>query len=594
MPYQSSVIDVFTGKKKIIFNAGIESTIDYGEQKNVYKPEVSLLFSPFGLPFIPIDIIGTDTNEVIQSLIWSKDRNNPGGLLQVEFTPDKDTLLRIQKSVQDTPVADFFSKIWDSLGMNLEDLLKPMALCQLWIDGYHVMTGNVRSCIRNSSTENDSRTVSYSVTIDELGNLYNMNTLSLDAITLDGMQAQIIDAINTASGLVAGIKGVSIADGIKAIVGAFSLTSFEQKITFSDGFPLYLRLLALANPLGAISNLGYANAMTVDSNMFQLNSTASSQSSLWSFMKSLIPTPWMEFFCESGGRTMVTDGVGVPSVLFPSFNYVVSRSTPYSNPLIGTVSPVHIPLIAPYDLSAISMLIGGDFVIITDDIIQNKSLGFDCINQNTVFHTRYTNKGVVNAPDLADKSIKSVGPLNPFASGGISTFGIREMFQTMDGTSMVGLGSSQSYVERIAKNTVGLPGSVFSKPTLSNILATWFRNQSRFREGSVTTRCIPWARAGMYCLYLPSLTNKKPENVRDIGIYYIDSLNHSYGLSNESMDYTTTLNLIRGVPLPTSLSQAAMLLFDFEIVPPESGLSDGEYKVLKSIRDAAAFGIGIV
>ena len=142
-----------------------------------------------------------------------------------------------------------------------------------------------------------------------------------------------------------------------------------------------------------------------------------------------------------------------------------------------------------------------------------------------------------------------------------------------------------NYVERIAKNKLGFPLTVMSKPALSNLLTVWFRNQSRFREGEVTTRYIPYARPGMYCLYLPSLSGKKPENLRDIGIYYIDSLTHSYSLSNKDVVFNTKLNLIRGVPLPTTIAQSALLLFDYEILPPESGVSgDGEYRILSALR----------
>lgn len=88
----------------------------------------------------------------------------------------------------------------------------------------------------------------------------------------------------------------------------------------------------------------------------------------------------------------------------------------------------------------------------------------------------------------------------------------------------------------------------------------------------------------MYCLYLPSLSGRKPENSRDIGIYYIDSLTHNYELSNEGTQALTTLNLIRGVPLPTSLAKAALLLFDYEILPPMSGLFDGEGRIMQALR----------
>jgi hypothetical protein len=153
------------------------------------------------------------------------------------------------------------------------------------------------------------------------------------------------------------------------------------------------------------------------------------------------------------------------------------------------------------------------------------------------------------------------------------------------------MGTASNYVERLAKNKLGFPLEIMSKPAMANLLAVWFRNQSRFREGSVTTRCIPYARAGMYCLYLPTISGKKVENLRDIGIYYIDSLSHNYAIMNNSVSFTTNLNLIRGVPLPLTVAQTALLLFDYEILPPESGLWDGEYAILSALRKSLEFGI---
>jgi len=593
---ESSVfLDSISQNKKIVFNAGFEASIDYAERRTNFVPNVQLIFSPFGLPFVPIEVLGTNTNKIITSLTWTKDRNNPGGVLAVEMAPDSKIINDIVKTINKYS-ANLYSKIWGELGVDLEDLFKPMTLCQLWIDGYHVMTGTVRSCNRASSVSNTDKNVSYSITVDELGNIYNMNTLSLDSIYLDGMQTQIVDSFKKAFDLDATIKGTTLANGIKRLIDAFRLSSLEQGLSFSDGFPLFYRLLSEANPLGGISNVSLANFITVDSSLFQLNSQGGGQNSIWSFIKSFIPSPWMEFFTESGGRTMVTDGLGVPSVLFPGFNYTVARTVPYSNPILGTVNPAHLLETLPFDLNTLNLLIGGDFIIITDDMIMEKNLGFDSTNQFTVFHSRYGSKGVSSGPDLNDKGIKSIGPLNPFASGGITTFGMREMFQSIDCSSLIGLGTSASYVERIAKNIFGLPFGEISKNALSNLLAVWFRNQSRFREGQVIARNIPYARPGMYCLYLPSLSGKKVENLRDIGIYYIDSLSHEYNIQNTDLSHSTTLNLIRGVPLPTTVAQTALLLFDFEVLPPLAGYSDGEATVVKQSREAIsqqAPGVGL-
>jgi hypothetical protein len=574
--------DTLTYKKKIVFNAGAEATIDYFQNKRNFAPEIQLLFSPFGLPFVPIEVLGTNANKIISSLNWTKDRNNPGGMLSLEIVPDADIIKKIVSIINKFSF-NLYSKIWGELGVDLEDLFKPMTLCQLWINGYHVMTGNVRSCKRNSSVANDAKSVSYSVMIDELGNLYNMNSISLDLIEQDGMQTQIIDAIQKSLELSATIKGLPISEGIKSILSAFKLSNLSAGISLSDGIPLSLRLISESNPRGAVANLSIASSMTVDASMYQQHSSGGGQQSVWGFIKNLIPSPWMELYTESGGRTIVTDTLGAPAVMFPGLSYVVSRTTPYSNVLLGTVNPAWITKLLPFELNALSMLIGGDFIIITDDMIEEKSLGFDSINQNTVFHTNFAAGGTTNAADLADKAIKCPGPLNPFASGGIPTFGLREMFQTIDATNLMGLGTAGSYSERIGKN-FGLPGVITSKAALSNLLAVWFRNQSRFREGSVTCKCIPYARPGMYCLYLPTRSRGYTENLRDIGIYYIDSISHAYSISNTDVTNQTTLNLIRGVPLPATVAQTAMLLFDLEILPPESGLLDGEYELLSSVR----------
>jgi len=578
--------DTLTYKKKIVYNAGVEAVLDYYANKKNHTTEIQLLFSPFGLPFVPIEVVGTNVNKIITNLTWTKDRANPGGILSCTLSPDA----RVVKEMVDIInkfTGNLYSRIWGSLGVDLEDLFKPMSLCQLWINGYHVLTGTVRACSRSTSVDNTSKNVSYNLIIEELGNLYNMNTISMDLITQDGLQQQILDSIQTALSAVGTLKAVSVATAIQTILEAFKLTTLTQGMNLSDGFPLSLRLRAERSPVGGIGNLSIAESLTVDANMFQMHSSGGGQQSIWSYLKNFIPNPWMEFFTESGGRTIVTDTVGVPAVLFPGFNYIVSRTVPYSNPLLGTVHPRFYANTLIYDLNALSLVAGGDFIIITDDIISDKTIGVDSVNQATVFHTLYTSGGVINAPDKKDKGIKCAGPLNPFASGGIGTFGIREMFQTIDCTTLQGFGYSTGIIERLAKNIQSQAG-VLAKPELSNLLATWFRNQSRFREGNVVVKGMPYARPGMYCLYLPSLSGKKPENIRDIGIYYIDSLTHNYEIDNNNISYTTNLNLIRGVPIPTSIATTALLLFDYELLPPQSGLWDGEYLALKAAREAIA------
>jgi hypothetical protein len=251
--------------------------------------------------------------------------------------------------------------------------------------------------------------------------------------------------------------------------------------------------------------------------------------------------------------------------------------------MLGTVNPFWLKNSIFYELNALSLIAGGDFVIITDDMIMEKELGVDSINQNTVFHAEYANKGAIVASNMNQKPIRCPGPLNPFASGGIPTFGVREMSEQIDCTATAGLGTAGSIYDKLI-SVMGLTGIKIGAPELANLLAVWFRNQSRFREGSVTCRGIPYARAGMYCLYLPPIGGNRVENVRDIGLYYIDSLTHSYQLSNEAMQFSTTLNLIRGMPLPDNIGKTLLLLFDWEVLPPETGTIDGEYAALAAIR----------
>lgn len=582
--------DILTYNKKIIFNAGVEACLDYYKNENNFVPKIALLFSPFGLPFVPIEIIGTDINAIIKNFTYTKDRDNPGAICSFELTPSSEVIQSIVNIINKYS-GNLYSKIWGELGVDLEDLFKVKTLCQVWINGYHLFTGTLRSCLRNSSVDNNGSEKSYSIIIDELGNEYNRSTLTLDSIQSDAMQLNIADSLTQSMGSVAINQGVPLSEAIKTLVNAFKTTSLTNSFSMSDGFPLSYRLITESAPLGAISNKSWATSLYANMNLFAMHSSGGGMQSVWSFLKSLIPNPWMEFYTESGGRTIVTDSTGSAGILFPGFNYIVARSVPYSNPLIGIVHPAHYTSLFQYDLSVMNMLLGGDFIIVTDEMISDKSLGFDCSDQCTLFHTRYESKSVGGgAMDVTDKGIPAIGPMNPTASGGIQTFGIVEMFQSIDVCNLLFNGASSDVSSRIAKTKLSTPQAL-SKTALSNLLATWFRNQSRFREGSITCRCLPYARPGMYCLYLPSLSGKKVDNIRDIGIYYINSISHSYALGNNSVDMQTTLNVIRGVPLPLTIAQTALLLFDFEILPPISGLYDGEYQLMNSLRQGLLNGI---
>jgi len=317
--------------RKIIFNAGVEASLEYAEPVKNRVPKIQLVFSPFGLPFVPIEIIGSDVGDIVKSLDWRKDRNNAGGMLSFTLTPSAAVIQQIV-DILNKYSGNYYSKIWGSLGVDLEDLFKPMTLCQLWMDGYHVMTGYVRSCARSSSVSNTTKDVSYSITVDELGAIYDTNIVSLDTILFDFLQLNTVDAIKEELEAMALVKGVSVSEGISALVQGFVGTTLASGFTLSDGFPLMFRLLNKNAPFGAMSNLSYAQNLTIDHSMFEL----SGGQSFWEYIKNLIPNPWMEFYTESGGRTITVDNA-VPGVMMPGFSYIVSRSVPYSNPLLGIV-----------------------------------------------------------------------------------------------------------------------------------------------------------------------------------------------------------------------------------------------------------------
>ena len=477
--YSSNTTSNPNNIRKIIFNAGVESSLEYSNPVKNRVPRIQLVFSPFGLPFVPIEIIGSNVGDIVKSLDWRKDRNNAGGMLSFTLTPSTAVIQQIV-DILNKYSGNYYSKLWGALGVDLEDLFKPMTLCQLWMDGYHVMTGYVRSCSRSSSVSNNSHEVSYSITVDELGAIYDTNIVSLDTILFDGLQTNFADALKQALELASLIKAVPVDAGISALVKAFTASTLATGFTLSDGFPLILRLLNMNAPFGAMSNLSYAQNLTIDNLMFEL----SGGQSFWEYIKNLIPNPWMEFYTESGGRTITVDNA-IPGVMMPGFSYIVSRSVPYSNPLLGFVNPFHWVVTQPFDLNAIKMLIGGDFIIITDDDIQSKDIGFDSSNQFTMFHTRYGAGAGTNAPDNYDKPIKSAGPLNPLASGGVGTFGSRDLFHSINTTHFSNSPTSMTFLERTFKNIGCFTGQMLSKPALSNLLAVWFRNQSRFREAKL-------------------------------------------------------------------------------------------------------------
>ena len=86
--YSKDMINNPGNIRKIVFNAGIESSLEYAEPQRNKAPKIQLLFSPFGLPFIPLEIVGSDVGKIISNFSWTKDRTNPGGICNITITPD--------------------------------------------------------------------------------------------------------------------------------------------------------------------------------------------------------------------------------------------------------------------------------------------------------------------------------------------------------------------------------------------------------------------------------------------------------------------------------------------------------------------------
>lgn len=557
-------METIFGDKKIIFNAGVEGTVEYLNSDTVTTrvPRVKLLVSPFGLPFVPLELIGSDLGGVIQQAQWVKSRSVPGGTLQLVLAGDTGAIERIIGIDQ---AMNFLEKISGEFGPDFKDIFKPMALCQFWVNGYHMMTGYVKSCKRKSKPNDKSAEVSYTVIINELGTLYQKDILSFQTIQW-GVDKNYFDAYDIAKNLASVIIGLPLDKALMMLDLAFSATSLSAGFTLSDGFPLAYRMIAAPPPLGAIATLSIVSQMACDSGMFQL----AGGGSFWDYIKALIPSPFMELTCESGGRTMVTQN-GLPTVMFPGFNYLVARTTPYDNPMLGFPPLPHAATLLPFSLGVVQLLAGGDFIIITDDDVLDKNLGVDEEQQFTAFRVSYGGKKGSNASKDFNKPSYATGPINPLASGGLKSFGGREYNTDINPVSLEYQGATSQFMEEFFSKFggIGTPSAL----GLSTLLNVWMRNASKFNEGSIKTRAIPYARPGMYMLYLPSQNGIRVDNPRDIGIYYIDNLSYDYGIGQGD---TTTFSVIRGIPIPQSIASTVLQLLDWEILPPATNLYDGE------------------
>lgn len=577
-----------------MYNAGYESTKEWLEGKKVKQqtPSIRLLISPFLMPFVPVEISSADIDSLIINCSYQKSRSMPGGKFTIELAAN-DALLK--KQVKGTVL----ESLWNSVGPSLRDIFKPMTYAQLWVDGYHVMSGYVRS-FRKITTKKAQR---YLATFDELGMLYQQNILDIFSI-LFGLEAHIFNDPTKLLKALQKMVGVPLAQVVQAYANAFIFSSLSYGTKgfptnfwrASEGIPMALRLIALPPPVGAISNTSLLATAVSDISLLR----TSGGGSFWDFLKSIASTPFLEMFTESGGRTICVGrtfagvagigsgatisgiaasagGLPVPGLniafLAPGFNYIVMRTTPFDNPMLGTSGWA--PALYPWTMGVFDLLLAGDFVIFTDDDVFQKDLGTSDEQQYTIFRALDTiGAGSNDAAKLMNKPYISGGPLNPIAPGGIKTFGQRVFEASFNYNSMQWNGITGQVTEKSGLGTrFGIP---FLKPSihsLSTLLASWFRNNHKFIEGQVTIIPKPWARPGMLCLHLPPKSGSATVDPRELGMYYIDNVTYNY---NYGKNPKMNLSLIRGTPIPTDFGNLTQLLFDWEVLPTGLNIVDGE------------------
>ena len=558
------------GKKILLYNAGIEAVNEYQEGIRVRAdaPKIILEISPFIPPFIPIDFISEDVGGIVTSCSWSKSRSAPGGSFTVNLVADNERIKQSLGSAMRVTAQDF----------DLRDLFKPQTLAKLWFNGYHVMTGYLESF--NKSTTSSTR--EFVAVFSELGNIYSQSMIDNETQT-EISKLFVVNSMSKLADLTAKIPGAPLHLALYSYVQAFLASSLlygnvgfpSPYFKASDGIPMAFRMIAQPAPLGGISTNSIISKLVASTTLFEKGG-----STFWDFLKSLAPDPFMEMFTESGGRTICTGrtipttavsatpfgfAAAIPSLnvtpMLPGFNYLICRSTPYDNPYLGFTMW---PQIYPITLGVMDLLLAGDFIIVTDADIIKKDLGVSGQQQHTAFYADAT--GVNNTPSTKYMPAISGGPLNPLYPGGARTFGLRAMRAGLPATSLRDGGLVFQIIDKIKKQTIDIP-------TYSSLMKVWFRNQSKFNEGTITTRAIPYARPGMLMLYLPALTGHPADDVRDLGMYYIDNMSTQY--SNTGVP-TSDFSVIRGTPLPLSLNSILTLFFEWETFPPNLGLFDGE------------------
>ena len=568
------LLEAFHPDKNFLYNAGVETTREYLDRGKIKKkaPKISLLISPFGMPFMPLEISSTDAGGLIQSLTFTKSRSVPAGNIQIQMAADPIAM----RWVGDKVHGYLKRLLWDKLIQpDLLDLFKPMTMVQVWADGYCMCTGIVRHASRSVTADGNK---AYTISIDELGALYNQNIVAYKTILWGEDRFVVDDPTKVLMQGAALTVGLPLSQALNSLSLAFLMSSmhygtgtFPPHFKMSDGLPFIYRMITAPPPYGTISNTSLISQIVAGTSLFQTGRSGS----FWELLKSLCPEPFMELFCETGGRTIVTGRMLSGSVnitpMLPGMNYLVARTTPYEIPWTGITPWL---TLYPFLLGIVDLLLGGDYVIVTDDDIISKNLGTGDAQQFTIFSANMGGRQGSTPSTTQNRPSVAKGPLNPCFPGGIKTFGQREFEAQIAANSISWKGIVGQSIERMARRRGAKEDGTATLhiPALSSLLNVWFRNASKFREGTMQVRGMPYARPGMYLLYLPSLSGTEVENPRDIGVYYIDNVQYEYSIGESDL---TTFSLIRGTPAPVTPGMFAALLFDWEVLAPGLGLVDG-------------------
>lgn len=606
--------------RKTIYNAGIESTTDYVTRSNVREraPKIKLTINPFLPPLIPIDFFGTDLGDLIVSAQWYKNRNEPGGHFTITFVPDDES---VRQFVNQGPL----KPLTDLLGASLRDVFKPMTLARLEIDGYHIMTGYLKSFRKTTNPNGQMR---YTAVFDELGQLYTWKITERRYLQNGDDDADSWLSSNEAAAAFNPSKMLPLGLAIKKQVDFFIKSTLNYGLsgyptpwfTLSDGLPLAARLLAQFASLGGISLNTWMTRLPLNLDYF------TSGGSFWDYLTALCPSPWMECFTESGGRTICT---GSPLLLFqsnpdareadlssvakdpykvsqdavqkslsglenkltnasvnvsplvPGFSHLIVRSAPYANPMTG-LNPYAGSILTATELGVFDLMMAGDFVIGSDLEVVSKDLGTSIDQQYTYFDVPWSVQAgsfgtMVNRPAVAQ------GPNFRLFPGGVRTYGDRVMSQDVSPTNqdLLGLGSQvlgDSWLRTLL-------GPVTSKaPNVSAFtvaLALYYRNAAKYMEGSFVLEGKAYAKPGMLYIHAAPFKDGSVTDSRELGMYYIDAVNGNYDL--EQKDFTTTLSVIRGTPFGFDMATIGRLLMEWETYTPTYNTSDGEIPYGKGV-----------